>query len=459
MPILFILKPVIIAISICYLCFSSGPTMALSLEEAIRASLKNSTVILEARQSWIASREAIGSNTSTSDLTARLTSTGTLAQSNKQDGSGFNKSNSIGTGITLSKNLYDGGQTKENVRLAQINLQMASASYAKSEQGVILTTIEAYLDVSKARREVKLHNKNLTRLKAHVNATKIKVEAGAATPTRLAEAKARYARAKSDAILTQKRLDNAEDNFRSLTGTNAYSSMEVAVAHNLPTDMLSAETTAQSAHPDILSAIAAERAANQAFNTLQAAVRPTLAFSLSANTKMATGTSLDKDEFAAQLVFSAPLLSTNATTSKARNVAANYEAAKLNRTEAIRKIRLAAREKFRNWETTAARLEAVTSEIEAFRLVAKGIASEAQFGQRTVLDLLDAEKDVNDSELSLVTAEHDQILAAFRLKAAIGNLTAEHMGLGNVLGPLLDLPYTKNPFQTTFPFHQITASN
>ena len=174
---------------------------------------------------------------------------------------------------------------------------------------------------------------------------------------------------------------------------------------------------------------------------------------------MATDTSLDKDELAAQLVFSAPLLSTNATTSKARNVAANYEAAKLNRSEAKRKIRVAAREKFRNWETTAARLEAVLSEIEAFRLVAKGIASEAQFGQRTMLDILDAEKDVNDAELSLVTAEHEQILAAFRLKAAIGSLTAEQMGLGNVLGSLLDLPDTKNPFQTTFPFRRITASD
>ena len=140
-------------------------------------------------------------------------------------------------------------------------------------------------------------------------------------------------------------------------------------------------------------------------------------------------------------------------------MAAKYKEAKLNRTEAMRKVRIAAREKFRNRKTTAVRLEAVLSEIEAFRLVAKGIASEAQFGQRTMLDLLDAEKDVNDAELSFVTAEHDQIRAAFRLKAAIGNLTAENMGLGNVLGPLFDLPETKNPFQTTFPFRRIIESD
>jgi len=92
-------------------------------------------------------------------------------------------------------------------------------------------------------------------------------------------------------------------------------------------------------------------------------------------------------------------------------------------------------------------------------LVAKGIASEAQFGQKTTLDLLDAEKDVNDAELSLVTAEHNQLLAAFRLKAAIGGLTAEKLGLGDVLGALSDMPAPQNPFYTTFPFQRRTTTD
>lgn len=459
MPISSINRTVTAAFSLVCIGFTSPPAMALSLQEAIRASLEQSIAIAAERQKWIATREAVGSNTSTSDLSARLTSTGMLAEADKQDGSGFNKSHSLTTGITLSKNLYDGGQTKANVLLAKINLQMASANYAKSEQLVILTTIEAYLNVLKGRREVKLHDKNLTRLKAHVSAAKIRVVAGAATPTRLAEAKARYARAQSNAILTQTILTNAEDRFRSLTGTEAKSFTQPAVTQNLPTDLLSAETLAQKIHPDVLSAIAAERAANQAFNTLRAAAQPNIIFNLTANTGMATGTSLDKDEVAAQLVFSSPLLSTNATRSKARNVAANYEAAKLNRAEAMRIVKVSARETFRNWETSAARLDAVLSEIEAFRLVAKGIASEAQFGQKTMLDILDAEKDVNDAELTLVTAEHNQLLTAFRLKAAIGDLTAKQMGLGDVLGPLFDLPDTKNPFQTIFPFRRMTAKD
>ena len=431
---------------------TSSPAFAISLNDALRASLENSSAIAAARQSWIAKREAIGTHTSTTDLRARLNATGSVGQIDNKAGQGFTKSQYLSTGVTLSKNLYDGGQTKEKTRLAEINLQQASAIYAKAEQGVILGTIEAYQNVLKAGREVKLHARNLTRLKAHVNVAKIRVDAGAATPTRLAEARARYARAQSDAILAETRLINAEDSFRSLTGKDANDFIEPSITGNLPTDLLDAEKKAQEGHPDILAAIAAERAADQKFNTLQAAVRPTLALSLSANTKTGTSTTLDRDEVAAELVFSSPLLSTNATSSTSRMIAASFKQAKLDRAEVTRKTEVAAREAFRNWQSTGIRVDAVTSEIEAFRLVAKGIASEAQFGQKTTLDLLDAEKDVNDAELSLVLAEHNRLLAAFRLKAAIGSLTAEQMGLGDVLGQLADMPPTSPPFNNLFPF-------
>ena len=44
-------------------------------------------------------------------------------------------------------------------------------------------------------------------------------------------------------------------------------------------------------------------------------------------------------------------------------------------------------------------------------------------------------------------------------EAAIGDLTAEKMGIGNVLDPLFDLPGTKNPFHTTFPLRRVLTSD
>ena len=303
MTMLKICRAVNAAVFIGLIGITLSPAFAISLNDALRAGLENSSALAAAREGWLATREAIGTNTSTTDLTARLNATGSVEKIDSKAGQGFTKSQYLSTGVTLSKNLYDGGQTKEKTRLAEINLQRASAIYAKTEQGVILGTIEAYLNVLKAGREVKLHARNLTRLKAHVDVAKIRVDAGAATPTRLAEARARYARAQSDAILAETRLTNAKDSFRSLTGKDASDLIEPSITGNLPIDLLDAETKAQEGHPDILAAIAAERAADQEFNTLQAAVRPTLALSLSANTKAGTGTTLDRDEVAAQLVF------------------------------------------------------------------------------------------------------------------------------------------------------------
>ena len=459
MPIRNIHFTVFVTVLFWFLLLFSTPSFSTPFNEIIRNSLANSITLAAARQNWIASRESIGSSTLTSDLSARLTSTGLLGQSDNKDGSGFKKNQSITTGVTLSKNLYDGGQTNEKTRLGQIKLQASSANYSKVEQLVILTTIEAYLDVLQARRKIKLLEKNRIRLEAHVMATKIRVKAGAITPTRLAEANARHARAKSDEIIAKTELANVEDSFQSLTNTNITNFFELELSGVLPTDISDAETKAQTGHPDILSAIAAERAANQAFNTFKASVKPTLAFNLLANTKHTNGSNLDKNEVAAQLIFSSPLISTNASRSTARSIAASYQEAKLNRAEIKRKISVNARVAFRNWKATKIRLNAVLSEIEAFRLVAKGIANETQLGQKTTLDLLDAEKDINDAELNLLSAEHSQVLAAFNLKAAIGNLTAESFGLRDITSNLVGLPSPENPFHNTFPFRRRATNN
>jgi outer membrane protein len=73
-------------------------------------------------------------------------------------------------------------------------------------------------------------------------------------------------------------------------------------------------------------------------------------------------------------------------------------------------------------------------------LVARGITNEFEFGQKTSLDVQDAEQDVNDAEIRLVAAQHDQLISVYRLQAALGRLTARAMGLEEVLGPLQSEP-------------------
>lgn len=82
------------------------------------------------------------------------------------------------------------------------------------------------------------------------------------------------------------------------------------------------------------------------------------------------------------------------------------------------------------------RLLAATAAIQAFRaevrasdIALQGVQEENLVGARTVLDVLDAEQELFTARVNLVRAERDEILAAFQLKAAIGQLTVEDLGL------------------------------
>ena len=88
------------------------------------------------------------------------------------------------------------------------------------------------------------------------------------------------------------------------------------------------------------------------------------------------------------------------------------------------------------------------AEVEASRLVSEGRLSETKYGLKTTLDLLDAEKSFYDAELRFVKAEHDKTLSEFELLAAVGNLTAIKLGLGNILEDLTQSPRPKNPLHS-----------
>lgn len=429
---------------------NTNPLLAITLDDALKSGLINSLQLDSAKHSWSAAREAIGVSTSTSDFSTTFSSTGSYSQTDSKTGSGYKSSDTNSSSITLSKNIYDGGQTHENVVLAEINLEIAAADYINSEQNVILTTAKSYLNVRKSHREVKLHTANLERLVSHVEAVRIKVDAGVDTPTRLSEALARLARAKSDTILSKTSLIKAAKDFHSLTKLKILKVEETFIQSQAVSikikSALDAEFLAKANHPTILKAKANEKAATQSFRTLAAKSKPTLALSISGTTSPAS------DNFKASLTFSSPIFATNSSNSTARKTAALHSKSKIDLREALRTVSINAHAAFYDWETNALNLDAVKSEISAARLVAKGISNEVRIGRKTSLDLLDAEKEVNDSELRLVSAEHDQILAAYTLKAALGQLTAINIGLGDVLEDISQTSEPKSPVSTVFPF-------
>jgi outer membrane protein TolC len=94
--------------------------------------------------------------------------------------------------------------------------------------------------------------------------------------------------------------------------------------------------------------------------------------------------------------------------------------------------REAVRQATENWEgllTARARIVSFASEVSTQTIALEGVTQESQVGARTVLDELDAEQELLDAQVNLVRAQRDEVVAAYRLLAAVGLLTAEDLAL------------------------------
>jgi len=426
----------------------SGSAASLSLEEVLIQSLKNSNKIASSRDSWIVARESVFASNATKESSLNYSGSGSLSETDS--GSGYTGSDSYSNKITFSKNIFDGGQSRENLKVAEIQLERATASYRNTEQGVMLEAVQSYLDLSQSYQKVELQNNNITRLEKHVAAAKVNLVEGIGTPTSLAEAEARYARAQADRALFTTSLENAKDLFSKLTLMQANIDLGEAqllgIEITLPQDRQGAEELALKNSPNVIIARLAERAASQELNLAQAKQNPTLGFSLSATQ------SNSSDSISASISVSSPLYSTNSTISSARKKVALHSRSMRDLKEAIGNAKIEARSAFRDYEGAKITLNAVVAEVKASRLVLDGVAKELKYGLKTTLDLLDAEKAFNDAELRLVQARHDIALREIKLIAATGGLTANQLGIGHVLHKLSDSPRPENPLKNPLSF-------
>ena len=82
-----------------------------------------------------------------------------------------------------------------------------------------------------------------------------------------------------------------------------------------------------------------------------------------------------------------------------------------------------------NLQAARARITSYSAQIKAADVALEGVRKENEVGSRTVLDVLNAEQELLAAKVNLVVAQHDSVVAEFALKSAVGQLTAQSLGL------------------------------
>jgi outer membrane protein len=88
------------------------------------------------------------------------------------------------------------------------------------------------------------------------------------------------------------------------------------------------------------------------------------------------------------------------------------------------------------WSQLQAAKAAVESDevaVTANRVALAGVREEERVGQRTLLDVLNAEQELLNSEVTLVTDRRNVVVASYTMVSVIGRLNAQELGVSSLV--------------------------
>lgn len=332
--------------------------------------------------------------------------------------------------LTVNQNIYQGGATSATQRQVQANIKAAESTFRKAEQDVLLQAVQAYLAVLNAQATLRLSKKNEELLSKMLQQIKVRFDLGDVTLTDVAQVEARLAEATAQRIQAEGALETARAQYEQQIGTLPG---ELVFPENppiIPTSEKEALEIALSQNPDLIAAIFSEKAAQEAVDVQKAGLSPKLDFGVTlerdeekmlANSRTYTGL--------AKLTLSVPLDLSGATQSTIRQYRQTASQKRLESRATRRAIETGVTQAFESLKVAEAQVKQFETQVASTALALKGVRLEEEVGQRTVLDILNQEKENYDAEKSLVNARVTYLLAHYQLLGSIGQLNVSVLEL------------------------------
>jgi outer membrane protein len=313
------------------------------------------------------------------------------------------------------------------VSAAVAELDAQRAAEEATRQQLILDSARAYLDILRDRGETELNRSNLgvlTELAAHVRAQQA---VGQLTATDVAQAQSRRAAADAELRLAEARLASSRAGLRRLLGGQPPQLDEAWPLATVPATLSEALSLADS-NPTLRAAAARAEAAAANRDAARAARWPLLSLQARAahdyDSQFIPGS---VDTWSMLLQVDVPLYEGGRLGAQARAAGAARERALAELADARAAVYETVERAWQRLQAATAVLDTVEAQIRAASLALDGVRAEAEVGQRTTLDVLDAERELLAARVAQLRARRDRSVAGLALKGAIGNLAVDDL--------------------------------
>lgn len=336
-----------------------------------------------------------------------------------------------GAGLQIDQTLFDGGKTRSAVSQAESQVLGARATLQNIEQNVLFDAATAYMNVLRDTAILALNRNNVEVLEEQVRQTRGRFQAGEVTTTDVAQAQARLAQAESQAILGESNLKTSIARFRQNVGAEP---KQLApgrpVEHLLPKSLPAALSAALSSHPAIVASLHGVDAAELQVKVTQADLYPVLGVRGTVQQRY------DEDSFGDKVrsagifgTLTVPIYEGGQVYSRTRQAKETAGQRRIEVDTQRDTVRAAVVSAWGANEAAKAQITAAQVQVRSAEIALSGVREEAKVGQRTTLDVLNAQQELVNARSTLVTAQRDRVVASYAALSAIGRLSAETLKL------------------------------
>ncbi|UGV26748.1 transporter [Rhodopseudomonas boonkerdii] len=336
-------------------------------------------------------------------------------------------------GVTVTQTLFNGFKTSSSVRVAEFQVKSGREALRNVGQGVLLDAVTAYTNVLASASLLDAQRVNVAALRETLDVARKRLASGDVTPTDTAQAEARLARGQADLNAAEVSLAINQATYLQVIGVApARLAPAEPIDRLLPTSRDNAVAQAASANPAVLAARFDVDTATTTISVAESSLYPTVTVQAGASRSVQSDSTLgtfgtDQASIIGQA--SVPIYDGGLAAAQTRQAKELAMQSRQVLEQVRNQARSAAIGAWVSHEGSKIAVAAAEAEVKAASVALQGVQREALGGQRTTVDVLNAQQDLIQAKARLIGALRDRVIASYTLLGAVGGLDVRTLAL------------------------------
>ncbi|KRQ03142.1 TolC family outer membrane protein [Bradyrhizobium sp. DASA03076] len=337
--------------------------------------------------------------------------------------------------VSVSQTLYNGNQTANKTRAAESQVSGTREALRSMDQSVLLSAATIYMDYLRDSATLEVQRSNVRVLEQTLKQTRDRFNVGEVTRTDVAQSEAQLAAGRTQALTAESTLTTTRANFRRIIGNEPTNLAPGSpVDRFLPPTLASAVELSLIQHPDVTAAMYGIDVNYLQVKINEGALLPTVTVAATASTAYQQQLTVFRTSTASAIATaSVPIFQGGAEYSLIRQSKENLAQQRLNLEKTRDTVRANVVQFWGTLQAGKAQVQSAQAQVTASEIALNGVREEAKAGQRTTLDVLNAQQALVNARVALVTAQHDRVVASYNVLAAVGRLAPQVLGLNTTV--------------------------